>query len=106
MLRREFLVKGTAVGIAAPFVSTKLAWGQSGSLERINIVSTSGTLMLYLMCCLGLLRLRAGNVATAGAPFRAPGGSWVPLAASGITPAGGCGGHLAIMAAWRYSRHE
>lgn len=41
-------------------------------------------LTLYLICCLGLLRLRARDVATAGTPFRAPGGPWVPLAASGL----------------------
>jgi basic amino acid/polyamine antiporter, APA family len=34
---------------------------------------------LYLICCLGLLRLRARNVRMAGEPFRAPGGALVPL---------------------------
>ena len=48
------------------------------------IVSTAGTLVLYLICCLGLLRLRARGVATAGPPFRAPGGSFVPLAAAAM----------------------
>jgi len=41
-------------------------------------------LLLYLICCLGLLRLRARNIATAGIPFRAPGGRYVPLAAASI----------------------
>ena len=56
----------------------------SGSFRQLVIVSTSGTLVLYLICCLGLLRLRARNVANFGAPFRAPGGAVVPLAASAI----------------------
>ena len=49
-----------------------------------SLLGTSGTLVLYLICCLGLLRLRARGVATSGPPFRAPGGSFVPLAASAI----------------------
>jgi hypothetical protein len=40
--------------------------------------------MLYLICCLGLYRLRARNVAMAGKPFHAPGGPCVPLAACAI----------------------
>jgi amino acid transporter len=56
----------------------------SGTFRQLVIAGTSGTLVLYLICCLGLLRLRARNVATSGPPFRAPGGSAVPLAASAI----------------------
>ena len=56
----------------------------SGSFRQLVIVASSGTLILYLICCLSLLRLRARNVAMAGKPFRAPGGAFVPLAASGI----------------------
>jgi basic amino acid/polyamine antiporter, APA family len=56
----------------------------SGSFRYLLIAGTSGTLVLYLICCLGLLRLRARGVATHGVPFRAPGGSLVPLAASAI----------------------
>jgi amino acid transporter len=56
----------------------------SGSFRYLVILGTSGTLVLYLICCLGLLRLRARGVATSGPPFRAPGGSVVPLAASAI----------------------
>jgi APA family basic amino acid/polyamine antiporter len=56
----------------------------SGSFRYLVILGTSGTLVLYLIGCLGLLRLRAHGVATAGSPFRAPGGSFVPLAASAI----------------------
>ena len=56
----------------------------SGSFRQLVLLSTSGTLLLYLICCLGVLRLRARNVATAGPPFRAPGGPIVPIAASAI----------------------
>jgi amino acid transporter len=56
----------------------------SGSFRQLVIVSSSGTLLLYIICCIGLLRLRARNVAMEGVPFRAPGGMWVPLPASAI----------------------
>ncbi|MEP7243787.1 MAG: APC family permease [Gammaproteobacteria bacterium] len=56
----------------------------SGSFRQLVLVASSGTLMLYLICCLGLLRLRALDVQMAGKPFRAPGGAFVPLAASAI----------------------
>ena len=53
-------------------------------LEPGEQVAASGSLMLYLICCLGLLRLRARNVEMEGKPFSAPGGPFVPLAAAGI----------------------
>jgi amino acid transporter len=56
----------------------------SGSFRQLAIIASSGVLLLYLICCLGLLRLRARNIAMAGEPFRAPGGPFVPLAASAI----------------------
>ena len=56
----------------------------TGTFRQLVIVGSSGTLMLYLICCLGLFRLRTRNVAMDGAPFRAPGGVFVPLAASAI----------------------
>jgi basic amino acid/polyamine antiporter, APA family len=59
-----------------------VAW--TGSFRQLVIVASSGTLLLYLICCLGLLRLRAKNIAMDGEPFHAPGGSFVPVAASAI----------------------
>jgi amino acid transporter len=56
----------------------------SGSFRQLLIISSSGTLLLYIICCLGLLRLRALNIAMAGEPFRAPGGSFPPLIATAI----------------------
>jgi APA family basic amino acid/polyamine antiporter len=80
-VHRRFKTPATAVGLYALMCAT-VAW--SGSFRQLVIVSTSGTLVLYLICCLGLLRLRARGIATSGPPFRVPGGSFVPLAASAI----------------------
>jgi basic amino acid/polyamine antiporter, APA family len=70
-----------AIGTYAAACSL-LAW--SGSFRQLVIVGTSGTLVLYLICCLGVFRLRAREVAAFGSHFRAPGGAFVPLAASAI----------------------
>src|SRR5438876_3287578 len=56
----------------------------SGTFRQLVIIASSGTLLLYLICCLGLLLLRARNIAMACGTFRAPGGPFVPLAASAI----------------------
>jgi amino acid transporter len=77
----RFKTPAVAVVVYALLCAT-VAW--SGSFRQLVIVSTSGTLVLYLICCLGLLRLRARNVVAFGAPFRVPGGALVPLAASAI----------------------
>ena len=73
---------GTPVIAIAGYSLLCFAVAASGSFRQLVIIGSSGTLMLYLICCLGLLRLRAGNVAMAGTPYRAPGGLYVPLAAS------------------------
>ena len=77
----RFKTPAIAIGVYAVMCATVAL---SGSFRQLVIASTSGTLVLYLICCLGLLRLRARDVATSGPPFRAPGGSLVPLAASAI----------------------
>ena len=75
--------KTPALAICAyALVCALVAW--TGSFRQLVIATTSGTLVLYLICCLGLLRLRARNIATGGPPFRAPGGSSVPVAAAAI----------------------
>jgi amino acid transporter len=56
----------------------------SGSFRDLVLVGSSGTLLVYLLCCLGVLRLRARGVTTGAEPFRAPGGPFVPLAASAM----------------------
>lgn len=77
----RFKTPAIAIGVYA-FLCATVAL--SGSFRQLVIASTAGTLVLYLICCLGLLRLRARGVATAGRPFRAPGGSFVPLAAAAM----------------------
>ena len=81
VVHSRFKTPAIAIGVYA-LMCAMVAW--SGSFRQLVIVSTSGTLVLYLICCLGLLRLRVRGVATSGPPFRVPGGSSVPLAASAI----------------------
>jgi APA family basic amino acid/polyamine antiporter len=56
----------------------------SGSFGLLVIIVSSSTLLLYMVCCLGLLRLRAPNSVMTGEPFHGPGGPYVPLAADAI----------------------
>ncbi len=74
----RFGTPAVAIGIYA-FVCTALAL--SGTFRQLLIISSSGTLMLYLICCLGVLRLRAKNVVGEGTAFRVPFGPVAPLAA-------------------------
>lgn len=53
----------------------------SGSFKQLAIMSSAGTLILYFICCCGVLRMRAKNIATEGKPFVVPGGPVVPLLA-------------------------
>ena len=70
-----------AIGVYAALCATLAC---TGSFRQLVIAATSGTLMLYLICCVAVLPLRARGVATHGTPFVAPGGTLVPLAASAI----------------------
>lgn len=56
----------------------------SGSFQFMVIMSSSGILIVYLICCLGLLRLRARKVTHDPETFVAPGGPVVPVAAAVI----------------------
>jgi len=56
----------------------------SGTFRQLAMLAVAGTLLLYLITCLGLLRLRAKGVMTSTRPFVAPGGAVVPLAAAAI----------------------
>lgn len=53
----------------------------SGTFRQLGTLASSGTLMVYLVCCLGVLKLRAQNVVSDEPPFRVPFGPVVPLAA-------------------------
>jgi amino acid transporter len=72
-----------AVAIAA-YATAVVAVAASGSFRQIAVLTVAGTLVLYLICCLGVLRLRSRNIADAGAPFVVPGGPIVPIAAAAI----------------------
>lgn len=54
----------------------------SGSFHALALFSASTTLTIYLVSCLGLLRLRARGVAQPGAPFLARSGVASPIAAA------------------------
>jgi basic amino acid/polyamine antiporter, APA family len=54
----------------------------SGSFKSLALLTSAATLVVYGVCCLGVLRMRALKIEQAGTPFRAPGGPLVPLAAT------------------------
>lgn len=61
-----------------------LAFALTGSFRFLAIVAVSGTLTMYLVCCLGVLRLRSLGVQGSQPPFVVPGGPVVPLLAAGV----------------------
>jgi APA family basic amino acid/polyamine antiporter len=75
--------KTPSVAILA-YAGLAFALAASGTFRQLVILATSGSLTIYFICCLGVLRLRAKGVAMDGPPFRAPGGPLVPLAAAGL----------------------
>jgi basic amino acid/polyamine antiporter, APA family len=70
-----------AVGLYA-LVATLLTL--SGSFRALALLSSCTTFLMYLVTCFSLLRLRARGVAQAGAPFRAPGGTLLPLVTAAL----------------------
>ncbi len=54
----------------------------SGTFRVLATLAASGTLCIYLVCCAGLLRLRARGVREERAPFVVPGGALVPILAT------------------------
>src|SRR4029079_229214 len=72
----RFKTPATAIVVYATMCAI-FAW--SGSFRQLVSLRPSGTLLLDLICCVGVLRLRARNVVTSGPPFRAPGGPIVPI---------------------------
>jgi APA family basic amino acid/polyamine antiporter len=51
----------------------------SGSFSALAVVSASGTLMIYLICSLGVIRLRQKGIRGEEAPFVVPGGPAIPI---------------------------
>ena len=59
-----------------------LAFALSGTFRHLSILSGIGALLVYLLCCLATLVLRARDVRTDQAPFVLPGGPTIPILAS------------------------
>lgn len=53
----------------------------TGTYERLAIFSNLNAFVLYMLCAIAVMALRARDVRSDGAPFRIPGGPLVPLAA-------------------------
>ncbi len=53
----------------------------SGTFRQLGTLASAGTLVVYLVCCVGVLKLRAMNVVSDDVPFRAPFGPVIPLGA-------------------------
>ncbi len=70
-----------AVAIVA-YAAMCAALALSGTFRALATLGASGTLTLYLVCCTGVLRLRAREVRGEKAPFVVPGGPVVPVLAS------------------------
>ena len=64
------------------YVGLALVLALSGGFAALALVAASGTLVMYLICCLGVLRLRAKGVSGVEPPFIVPGGPAIPLLAS------------------------
>lgn len=75
----------TPVVAIALYATTVVLIAATGSFRQLALLAVAGTLVMYLVVCLGVLRLRAKGVAEAGTPFVAPGRSLVPLAAAAMT---------------------
>jgi amino acid transporter len=56
----------------------------TGAFRSLAVFTSSTTLVIYSICCLGLLALRSRNVEQAGVSFRVPGGPIVPLIATAL----------------------
>ncbi len=59
-----------------------LGFALTGSFRFLAVVAGSGTLMMYLVCCVGVLRLRSLDVRGDQPPFVVPFGPAVPLLAA------------------------
>ena len=57
-----------------------VALAVTGSYERLAIFSNLNAFVLYMLCAIAVMALRARNVHSDGAPFRIPGGALVPVA--------------------------
>ena len=60
--------------VAIALYATAVILVAAGSFRQIAVLAVAGRLVLYMICCLGVLRLRARRIADGEAPFVVPGG--------------------------------
>ncbi|MGH8254018.1 MAG: APC family permease [Steroidobacteraceae bacterium] len=72
---------GTPATSIAVYAAVCATFALTGTFKQLLIMSSSGALVLYLICCLGVLRLRSQGVAIDSKPFRIPFGPIVPVTA-------------------------
>ena len=63
------------------FAAVSLAFGLSGSFERLAILTNLAALLVYVVVALAAWRLRTAGVRLEGEPFALPGGPLVPILA-------------------------
>jgi len=62
-----------------------LTFAVTGSFEKLVVLATIATLIVYLICCLAAIQLRRRDIRDEGAiPFRVPGGPVIPVLASAM----------------------
>ena len=77
----RFGTPAVAIGVYATICAVLAL---SGTFRQLLTMASAGTLILYFICCLGVLKLRARNVLADGAAFRVPCGPLIPLSACAI----------------------
>ncbi|MEO7998148.1 MAG: APC family permease [Gemmatimonadaceae bacterium] len=75
-------IRKTPVVAIACYVGLALILALTGTFAALALVAASGTLAMYLICCVGVLRLRAKGIRGTEPPFVIPGGPLVPLLAA------------------------
>jgi basic amino acid/polyamine antiporter, APA family len=75
---------GTPAAAICVYAAVCAVMALSGTFRGLATMASAGTLILYLICCLGVLKLRARNVSTDGPAFRVPFGPVIPLCACAI----------------------
>ena len=77
----RFGTPAVAIGVYATICALMAL---TGTFRQLSTMASAGTLILYFICCLGVLRLRARGVTSEGSAFRVPFGPVIPLCACAI----------------------
>ncbi|MES2123065.1 MAG: APC family permease [Gemmatimonadota bacterium] len=75
-------VRRTPAAAIALYAVLSAGLAITGTFSALVLVSASGTLMSYLLCSLGVLRLRQKGIRSVDEPFVLPGGPTIPLLAA------------------------